>query len=117
MVKSIIKEKSIKFAFKVTDLTKELFKKKEFILSRQIMRSGTSIGANVEEALASYSKKDFLYKMNIAYKEARETLYWLKVLNYQYKISKILFSDIKEINKILATIVLRKKRELNMLNK
>lgn len=54
---------------------------KEFIISKQILRSGTSIGANIQEATAGFSKKDFVYKMSIASKEARETRYWLQLLN------------------------------------
>ncbi len=73
--------KSYAFAIRMVRLYQHLSKeKKEFILSKQLLRSGTSIGANIEEALGGSSKRDFKAKMNIAYKEARETKYWLKLL-------------------------------------
>ncbi|MEL6988515.1 MAG: four helix bundle protein, partial [Bacteroidota bacterium] len=70
---NIIQEKTFAFAIKIVNLAKELKEKKEFILSKQILRSGTSIGANIEEALGASSPKDFLNKITISYKEARET--------------------------------------------
>lgn len=73
---NLIKNKTYDFALKLIELYKFLnFEKKEFVLSKQILRSGTSIGANVEEAQAAQSRKDFLAKLSIASKEARETLY------------------------------------------
>src|SRR3989339_743794 len=77
---NIIQKKSFDFALKIIELYKELVIQKEFILSKQLLRSGTSIGANVEEALAGQSKKDFIAKMSLASKEARETKYCLKLL-------------------------------------
>ena len=76
-----ILELSFDFAITIIDLYKKLVEKKEFILSKQLLRSGTSIGANVEEAIAAQSRKDFISKMSIASKEARETRYWLRLLN------------------------------------
>ncbi|MCG8025662.1 MAG: four helix bundle protein [Candidatus Thiodiazotropha endolucinida] len=77
----ISKEKSFEFAIRVVHLARYLqHEKKEFVLSKQVLRSGTSIGANIEEARAGESRKDFKSKMSIASKEARETLYWLKLL-------------------------------------
>jgi four helix bundle protein len=76
-----IADLSFDFAISVIDLYKELVEKKEFVLSKQLLRSGTSIGANVEEAIAAQSRKDFISKMSIASKEARETRYWLRLLN------------------------------------
>jgi len=75
-----ILELSFDFAISVIDLYKKLVERKEFILSKQLLRSGTSIGANVEEAIAAQSRKDFV-KMSIASKEARETRYWLRLLS------------------------------------
>ena len=76
-----IREKSYSFALRILRLYSHLCaKKKEFVISKQVVRSGTSIGANVEEAIGGQSRKDFLSKMNIAYKEARETHYWLRLL-------------------------------------
>ena len=78
---SIIKDKSYKFSLRIIELYKYLKeKKKEFELARQILRCGTSIGANVEEAIGGQSKNDFLAKMFIAYREARETHYWIRLL-------------------------------------
>ena len=76
-----ILELSFEFSLKIIELYKRLVEKKEFVLSKQILRSGTSIGANVEEAIAAQSRKDFISKMAIASKEARETRYWLRLLD------------------------------------
>ena len=81
MKDNIIKSKSFAFALEIIALYSLLIDNKEFILSKQLLRSGTSIGANVNEALASESRADFIHKMSIASKEARETLYWLELLN------------------------------------
>lgn len=76
-----IQAKSYAFALRIVKLYRFLCdEKKEFVLSKQIVRSGTSIGANVEEAIGGQSRKDFLSKISIAYKEARETHYWLRLL-------------------------------------
>lgn len=80
MKENVIKEKSYKFALMVIELNKYLVQRKEFVLSGQLLRSGTSIGANVEEAMAGQSRADFLSKMSIASKEARESNYWLRLL-------------------------------------
>src|SRR3990167_3395334 len=80
MKQSLIKEKSYSFALQIIRLYKSLLKQNEFVLSRQLLRSGTSIGANAEEALAGQSRADFLSKMSIASKEAREANYWLRLL-------------------------------------
>ncbi len=109
MKESIIKNKSFEFALRILDLYKEMQDKKEYVLSKQILRSGTSIGANVVEALAGQTKKDFAYKMSIASKEARETLYWLELIEYAVIIEntkiKTLKNDIDSIIKILTSIV------------
>ncbi len=78
--KSIIQQKSFAFALDMIALYQQLIKQNEYILSKQVLRSGTSIGANIEEASAGQSKKDFIAKMSIASKEARETHYWLRLL-------------------------------------
>ena len=75
-----ILEMSFEFSLQIIALYKELVNNKEYVLSRQLLRSGTSIGANVEEAIAAQSRKDFIAKMAIASKEARETRYWLRLL-------------------------------------
>jgi four helix bundle protein len=76
---NVILNKSFDFALQIIELYKQLVSGKEFILSKQLLRSGTSIGANIEEATAAISKKDFIHKMSIASKEARETRYWLRL--------------------------------------
>jgi len=81
MKKSLIKEKSYEFALDIIELYKFLLKQNEYIMSKQLLKSGTSIGANVEESLAGQSRADFLSKMSIASKEARETKYWLRLLS------------------------------------
>jgi len=78
--KNIIQEKSFEFALSIISLYRRLVIGKEYIISKQLLRSGTSIGANIEEAMAGQSKKDFTAKMAIASKEARETNYWLRLL-------------------------------------
>ncbi|MGG9960362.1 four helix bundle protein [Ferruginibacter sp. SUN106] len=75
-----ILEMSFDFSLRVIELYKLLVERKEYVLSKQLLRSGTSIGANVEEAMAAQSRKDFISKMSIASKEARETRYWLRLL-------------------------------------
>ena len=81
MKENIIAIKTFDFALSVVNLFVQLKKENEFIISKQILRSATSIGANVEEAIAAQSRKDFIHKMSIASKEARETKYWLRLLD------------------------------------
>jgi four helix bundle protein len=102
--------KSKAFAIKIIHLSRYLGEdKKEFILSKQLLRSGTSIGANVKEAQRAQSKKDFITKMNIASKEASETEYWLELLYETGYISKTeyqgIYSDCSELIKLLVSIV------------
>jgi len=108
MKKSIIKDKSFDFALLIIQLYKEMKSQDEYILSKQLLRSGTSIGANVNESLAAESKADFIHKMSIASKEARETLYWLELLDIS-QLATIDYSEYKdkciEIVKILTSIV------------
>jgi len=101
MKENIIETKTLHFALEIINLYKELVDEKEFVLSKQLLRSGTSIGANVQEASAAFSKKDFTFKMSIASKEARETRYWLILLD-KSELSKISFeSHLKEIENII----------------
>lgn len=106
---NVIKDKSFKFAVRIVKLYKYLVNNKEYILSKQILRCGTSIGANVEEAIGGISKADFSNKMSIAYKESRETEYWLKLLKetgfIDTKIYNSVFNDCNELSKILYTII------------
>lgn len=80
MKENLVREKSYQFALSIIDLYKILVAQQEYVMSRQLLKSGTSIGANVEEALAGQSRADFLSKMSIASKEAREARYWLHLL-------------------------------------
>ncbi len=109
MKKNIIQEKSFCFALRIVKLYRYLKEnKKEYILSKQLLRSGTSIGANVEEAIGGQSKNDFISKISVAYKESRETLYWIKLLKESYylneKQSDSLINDCEEIIKIITKI-------------
>jgi four helix bundle protein len=80
MKENIIVNQSFEFAVKIIQICKEMTDRKEYCLSRQLMRAGTSIGANVQEAQAAQTKRDFVCKMSIASKEARETRYWLMLI-------------------------------------
>lgn len=112
---NIIQDKSFSFAIRIVKAYKFLQKERgEFILSKQLLRSGTSIGANIEEAIGAQSKADFISKLSIAYKEARETKYWLKLLvasgYLTLDISTSLIKDIEEICKIIGSIQLSVKQ-------
>lgn len=106
---NVIVYKSKSFALRIIRLYKFLVKEKEYVLSKQILRSGTSIGANVKEAIRGQSKADFYMKLNIALKEASETEYWLELLHESDYISSSQFESISkdctEILKILMSIV------------
>jgi four helix bundle protein len=80
MAESIVQQKSFAFALEIVELYRSIVAQHEYVISKQLLRSGTSIGANVEEAGAGISRKDFRAKMAIALKEARETKYWLRIL-------------------------------------
>jgi len=80
MRENLVQQKSFSFALLIIELYKKLIERKEYVLSRQILKSGTSIGANIEESIGAQSRNDFISKISIAYKEARETEYWLKLL-------------------------------------
>lgn len=116
--KNVIQEKSFEFALGIIKLYRKLIQEKEYVISRQLLKSGTSIGANVEEATAGQTKKDFIAKMAIASKEARETRYWLRLLE-KSDLTKIDITElqykIEEIIKILTKIV--KSSQQNLLDK
>jgi len=115
---NIIKEKTMVFSIRIVKLYKFLCeKKKEYVLSKQILRAGTSIGANVVEAGCAYSKKEFLAKNYIAFKECTETKYWLELL---YKTGFLneneytsLLGDCDELYKILAAITKTSRDSIN----
>jgi four helix bundle protein len=110
---NIIVQKSYAFALQIIGLYKLLIEKKEYVLSKQVLRSGTSIGANIHEAVAGESKKDFIHKLGIAVKEARETSYWLNLLkdsNYITNKEFVNLNDVcNEIIRILNSIILTTK--------
>jgi len=106
---SIVRKKSFAFALKIIEFYKILkISRKEFVLATQLLKSGTSIGANVEEALGSQSQRDFLAKISISYKEARETRYWLSLLLESDYLpeqdAKKVMEDCNELIKILGSI-------------
>ena len=115
MKNNVIQEKSFEFSIKIIELYKLLIGDREYIISKQLLRSGTSIGANVEEASTGQSKKDFTAKMSIASKEARETRYWLKLLQ-KSQITKVdctkHLNEIEEIINILTSIVKTSQRNI-----
>ena len=112
---SITETKSFDFALKIIKVYEKLVAEKhEYTLSKQLLRSGTSIGANVAEAIGGYSKNDFKFKISIAHKEARETAYWIKILAASQHISLIeeinLTQDVIELIKLLSSTLLTTKQ-------
>ncbi len=110
MKENIIVEKSFVFAVEIVKLYKIMLKRQnEFVMSKQILKSGTSVGANISEAVAAISKKEFVAKIQIAYKEAHETAYWLKLLEETKFITQTEFSKLhtscQEIIRILSAIL------------
>ena len=109
MAKGILEEKSFQFAIRIVNLNRFLVEtKKEYVLSKQILRSGTSIGANISEAQFAQSKADFVSKMHISLKEASETRYWLRLLEASNLIDNTqlesIMSDCNElINMLVST--------------
>ena len=106
---NIIQEKSYAFAVRIVRLYQHLcHEKKEYVLTKQILRCGTSVGANVEEAIGGQSRADFLSKLSIAYKEARETAYWLRLLRDTDYLTPAQFKSInayaEEICRIITSI-------------
>jgi four helix bundle protein len=118
---NVIKKKSFDFAVSVVNLYKHLTKeKKEYVMSKQLLRSGTSVGANIEEAIGGQSDKDFLHKFSIAYKEARESMYWLKLLHatdyLTQKEFESLSKNIDEICRIIGSIQVTMKAKMKTRN-
>ena len=112
---NVIVNKSKAFAVRIVNLYKYLNEnKKEYILSKQLLRSGTSIGANVKEAIRGQSKQDFIAKMNISLKEANETEYWLELLRETDYLNdnefESIYKECQELLKILITIVKNSKQ-------
>ena len=117
MKKSVLKEKSFRFAIRIVNLYKYLCEDtKEFVLSKQILRSGTSVGAMVWEAEHSESKADFIHKLAIAQKEINETIYWLELLKETEYISskeyESINADAVEVMKIITSSIKTSKSKL-----
>ncbi len=113
---SIIAKKAYAFALEIISVYKYLInEKKGFVLAKQLLRSGTSIGANINEALSGQSKRDFVHKLSISLKEARETSYWLNLLKDSSFITQESFDKLNnscnEITKILSSIILTTKEK------
>lgn len=115
---NVVLEKSFALAIRVVNCSKHLqANHNEFVLSKQLLRSGTAIGALVREAVQAESKKDFVHKMNIALKEASETEYWIELLNktdyLEEKVFASLLSDLKDVKHLLIAIVKTTKNSLH----
>ena len=114
---NIIEDKSFNFAIRIVNLYKFLKNKNEHIISKQLLRSGTSVGANVAEGIQGQSKKDFVSKLSIALKEANETIYWISLLKDANYIDEKVYNSIQaeatEILKMLISIVKTSKQTLN----
>jgi four helix bundle protein len=111
---NVVRDKSFRFAVRIVRLYQYLVnEKKEYILSKQVLRSGTSVGANIREALNAESTADFIHKLGVSQKEADETMYWLELLKItgyltEYEYNSI-YSDAIEIIKIVRSIIITKK--------
>jgi four helix bundle protein len=111
MKDNVVQRKSYLFSVRIVKLYKMLIEEKNaYAIGKQILRSGTSIGANIEEGIGGQSKADFVSKMNIAYKEARETVYWIRLLRDTYyvepKLAESFLNDCEEIQKLLSSILI-----------
>jgi four helix bundle protein len=109
-----IKERSFKFAVEIVKFCIYLKEIRQYELSNQLIRSGTSIGANLREAVNGYSKKDFIYKVSIAQKEADETIYWLEIINeiiVDDPIPSQLLNESRQLLKIIRTISMNAQKQ------
>lgn len=118
MKNNIVQEKSYQFAIRIVKLYKYLCEdKKEFVLSKKLLGSGTAIGANIEEAIGGQSEKDFFAKLTIAYKEARETHYWIRLLTdtdyLKKEQSESVLTDVEKLLRIIGSIQKTMKKKLN----
>ncbi len=116
MSKNVVKDKSYMFAIQIIELYKVLIDKKEFVLSKQLLRSGTAIGALIQESEHAESKKDFIHKLSISLKEANETTYWLNLLVDTHYIEQSDFNKINNLNieliRLLVSIIKSSKNNL-----
>lgn len=104
---NVVLDKSFEFALTIIEFSEELETIKKFVVARQLLRSGTSIGANIREAQSSESRADFIHKMKIAAKEAAETEYWLLLCKHSkaYPFNDLLLPKLEEIQKLLSSII------------
>lgn len=121
MKTNVVRDKTYAFALRIIELTRQLREHKEFELAGQVLRAGTSIGANVEEALAGISRADFIAKMSVASKEARESHYWLRILRDSgtapSKEVDLLIGEREAILRILTAIVKTSQSSHNLKSK
>lgn len=118
MSKNVLKDKSYSFSLRTIKLSRYLVEeKREFVLSKQVLRSGTSIGANVEEAAQAQSKLDFIHKLSISQKESFETHYWIRLLRDSQligeKLADSLLEDCQELQKLLTASIKTTKANLS----
>lgn len=113
MERNIIVEKSIDFSLDIIDFCELLDSKRKYVLSKQLLKSGTSIGANIHEAQSAESRADFIHKLKISAKEANETNYWLILCNRSkhYPSNSKLVEDLLSIQKLLSSIISSAKRK------
>ena len=114
---NLVQVKSYAFAVRVVNLYKDIISRhREYALGKQILRAGTSIGANVEETIGAQSDRDFVAKLSIAYKEAREASYWLRLLHdtgyLQHRIFQSMSSDCEELKRLLYSIINTSRKKL-----
>ncbi len=114
---NVLLDKSFAFSVRVVNAYKDLVKdRKEFVLSKQFLRSGTSIGANIEEAIGAQSRNDFASKLAIAYKEARETKYWVRLLHatgyFEQQQGESLLKNAEELLRIIGKIQVTTKKNI-----
>jgi len=111
---NIILKKTFEFSLLIISFSELLESQRKYVISKQILRSGTSIGANVKEAQNAESKKDFIHKMKIAAKEAEEMEYWIELCNHaeSYPSNQKLLNELKEIQKVLTKIIGTSKKSL-----
>jgi len=116
MQKSIVKDQSFKLAILGVKLFIQMKQQKEFVLSQQFLKSVTSIGANIHEALEAESRKDFIHKLSISLKEARETEYWIQLIK-QTNLVEIqvddFYTELSSVTAMLVSIIKTSKRNLN----
>lgn len=113
--KNLIVQLSFQFALKIVELSEQLETKKKFVVARQVLKSGTSIGANIREAQNAESKADFIHKLKIAAKEADETEYWLLLCQHSenYPSTEALQMELTSIIKVLSKIIASSKKPAN----